>query len=183
MGQSHTIALLKAQLQIPLIVHDILAGADRMDDETCYSLHAAIGDLKPHEALLAIALSARTLLAYCDQLDPFIRSIKSECEFIIDQYAGLYQQARRDDAETLEHMAGIAADLSILHTRLKTLGEALENKNPLGMIFCDILGTQAHAQTLVADAFLELFEMAPPAGPKIPIPAASRLWAEGKFPG
>ncbi len=162
MGQTTTnIASLKAKLEVPVIVHDILAGADRMDDETCYSLHAAIGDLKPHEALLAIALSARTLLAYCDETDPMIRSIRGECEFMIGQHGIYFERARMGDLDISEHLPAVAADLQTLHARMKSLGDMVNEKNPLASIFCAIFEAQANAQKMIAEEFIELYESLP----------------------
>ncbi|MGQ0528034.1 MAG: hypothetical protein ACT4OY_08425 [Alphaproteobacteria bacterium] len=161
MGQIINIASLKARLEVPVIVHDILAGADRMDDETCYAMHAAIGDMKPHEALLCIALSARTLLAYCDQTDPMIGSLRGECEFMIGRHGAYFERACANELDILEHLPAVAADLQTLHARMKALGFALGKKNALISIFCAIFSTQANAQKMAAEEFIELYESLP----------------------
>ncbi len=152
-------AMIANRLQVPLVIGDILNDQEDLSDDTYRALHDILSEDQPDSALLSIALSAYILAnrhvgkAACFSL------LKIECERIIAEYGMLWlrnaQAKTLDDNMVFETLVHIPEDLTCLAELLEFAGILLNTENSDAAEICDILVTQAHAQAIIAETFLE----------------------------
>lgn len=149
-------ATLVNRLQAPLVVSDILLGHEGGRD-TDYALSALISDLQPDAALLAIALSVRTIVQPYLQASPILQAASVECDRIVEDFSGAYMSAPLTaesycdaSADTLAH---VAEDLDYMEELLELAINFFAAKDPVAMTLCRLLKAQAKAQHVIAETF------------------------------
>jgi hypothetical protein len=175
MLKSRDLASVATKLQVPLIVSDILNGAEELTDDVEYALHEAISELQPDSALLCIALCGAKL-ANAGGKSPSMRVLEIECRKIVDEYALLWlhnaEGSDVDEDQAFETLSGAQEDLEDLSGLLDNCLNVFEHKNPDAAIICNILSIQASAQAVIAEAYFEAIGIEPVV-PEVPILASN----------
>lgn len=150
------LATLTNRLQTPMIVRDILNGEGALTDDVQMGLHEILSDDQPDSALLSIALCARAIARHCTNNT----MLEVSSDRIINEYGPIWlrnaQDKTLDDNLVFETLAHIPEDLEGLAGLLDYHAVMLRGEEA-GEI-CKILSTQARAQALIAETFLEAFE-------------------------
>lgn len=156
------LAKLSNTLQAPVIVQDLLSGQAVLTDDVHYGIHDLISDYQPDSALLCIALSAKKIAGFCDDVLPTIGLLGMECERIIHEYSTLWlQNAHRktvNEDTVFETLIHVPEDLESLAELLEISSSLLEVKNGQAAALCEILSIQARAHALVAESFIMALE-------------------------
>lgn len=157
------IAKIANRLQVPLIIGDILSGESALTNDVHMGLHEVLSDDQPDSALLSIALSAYTLATRFQDRAATFGMVKVECERIIAEYGMMWlrnaQAKTLDDNTVFETLVHIPEDLECLSELLELAKIALQNTNKEAAALCTILTTQASAQSIIAQAFLDSMDM------------------------
>lgn len=153
------LARMNNTLQVPLIVQDILDGAEVLSGDVQYALHETLSEYQPDSALLCIALSARRIADAYQDSDINMGILRMECELIIADYASLWMDHARarpiDSTVLMDTLNDIPEDLESLAELLEANMMFLEEKNPEIAGLCEILIIQARAHALIAETFIE----------------------------
>lgn len=157
------LAKIANRLQVPLIIGDILNGEGELTDDVHMGLHEILSDDQPDSALLSIALSAHTLATRYEKHAATFGMLKMECERIIAEYGMMWlrnaQAVKLDDNTVFETLVHIPEDLECLSELLEFAKITLENHDNEAAELCTILTTQARAQSLIAQTFLDSMNM------------------------
>lgn len=157
------LAKIANRLQVPLIIADILNDEGSLTDDVMMGLHEILSDDQPDSALLSIALSALSIAnTHIDTAATF-SLLKIECERVIAEYGMIWlqnAQAKTLDTNTVfETLVHIPEDLEIIRELLEFSKSTLQLCDPEASKLCSILMTQAGAQSIIAEAFLETMDM------------------------
>lgn len=152
---------LHAYLVVPVIVADIVAGAEPLDEEARYALHDALSEIDPDSALLAIALSAQHIASQYVGKIPVAVAVKFEAEKMLQEYG----------PDWLSNYHGGPVNEDSLYDMLQTLPEDLEAmadlidamsssiiRDSIAQDLCAILSIQARAHMEVASYIIEELE-------------------------
>ncbi len=152
---------LHAYLVVPVIVADIAAGTEPLDEEARYALHDALSEIDPDSALLAIALSAQHIASHYVGKIPVAVAVKFEAEKMLQEYG----------PDWLSNYHGGPVDEDTLYEMLQTLPEDLEGiadlldamsasiiRDSIAQDLCAILSIQARAHMEVASYIIEELE-------------------------
>lgn len=154
------LATLTNRLQTPVIIGDIMHGHDVLGDDVHMALHEILSDDQPDSALLAIALSAKTIAKTCAAEAASLKMLTVACDRIIIEYGPIWLRnaldKNLDENLVFETLAHIPEDLETLAELLDYNAIVLKNQDAVAL--CDILSTQARAQALIAQTFLDAFE-------------------------
>lgn len=157
------IAKIANRLQVPLIIGDILNGEGLLTDDVTYGLHEILSDDQPDSALLSIALSARALAERYHGHAAIFTMITNECDRIIAEYGMMWlrnaQAKTLDDNTVFETLVHIPEDLEAISELLEFAKITLEDAGDSAADLCNILTTQACAQSIVAQAFIDSMDM------------------------
>lgn len=158
------LARLNTKLQVPLIVQDILDGHEVLNGDAEYGLHEILSDYQPDSALLSIAFSGHKIASRFEECGVSMAVLKMECELMIADYAGLWMDHAKsqpiDHTLLMDTLADIPSDLESLAELLESTRMILEAQHPHAANLCEILLTQARAQALIAEAFIETIDKA-----------------------
>lgn len=153
------LAILTNRLQVPLIISDILNGEGALTDDVFMGLHEILSDDQPDSALLSIALSAKQIATTHQDANASIALLSIECDRIIFEYGQLWlrnaQSKDLDDNLVFETLVHIPEDLEALNELLEITKLYLTTRDPEAASLCDIMCTQAKAQGMIAETFLE----------------------------
>ena len=161
--RNRDIAKIANRLQVPLIIGDILNGEGALTDDVHMGLHEILSDDQPDSALLSIALSARAIATNFEGRASIFDMLKIECDRIIAEYGMMWlrnaQAKTLDDNMVFETLVHIPEDLESLSELLEFTKIILEDGNNEAANLCDILTTQATAQSLIAQTFIDSMDM------------------------
>lgn len=157
------IAKVASKLEIPVIVTDLLQGAEPFTDDAEYAIHEAISDMQPDSALLTIALSAAKVAGVRGLgASPAVQVLDLECRKIIEEYGALWLQNAENggvkEDEAYDTLISTAEDLEGVACLLEDCMGFLERTNGDAAILCNIMSVQARAQAIVAEAYFEAME-------------------------
>jgi len=122
-----------------------------------------ISDDQPDSALLSIALSARALAERFHGQAAIFTMLTNECDRIIAEYGMIWlrnaQAKKLDDNTVFETLVHIPEDLEAISELLEFAKITLEDAGEDAADLCTILTTQAGAQGIVAQTFLDSMDM------------------------
>lgn len=157
------VAKIANRLQVPLIIADILNGEGELTDDVMMGLHEILSDDQPDSALLSIALSALSIANTHKDKAATFGMLKIECERVIAEYGMMWlqnAQAKNLDTNTVfETLVHIPEDLESISELLEFAKVTLQNRDPQAVQLCTILTTQAEAQSIIAQTFIESMDM------------------------
>lgn len=158
------LAILMTQLEVPMVVGAAIEKGSDIQDDIHYALHDLLSEMQPDTALLAIALSAKTIAkAYCGT-GSGAEIVTMECDRIIEEYGPLWLENSRRGKINNNYLIGI---LENIPEDLECMDELIDINlsyaafdNPAVAEICDILQIQAGAHAIIAEEFLSVMEMA-----------------------
>ena len=157
------IAKIANRLQVRLIIADILNGEGALTDDVRMGLHEILSDDQPDSALLSIALSALSIANTHYETAATFQMLKIECERVIAEYGMMWlqnAQAKNLDTNTVfETLVHIPEDLESISELLEFAKITLEFRDPEAAKLCTILTTQAGAQSIIAQTFIDSMDM------------------------
>lgn len=163
MMKQKDIAKVISKLEVPMVVSDLLQGAEPFTDDAEFALHEALSDMQPDSALLCIALSASKIAGVrgMDQ-SPAIKVLDIECRKIVEEYAGLWlknaESGNVKEEEVYETLSRTAEDLEDMACFLEDCVGFLERTNGDAATICNIMSVQARAQAIVAEAYFDALD-------------------------
>ncbi len=163
------LARLANTLEIPMVVQDILDGGTVLAPEIRYGLHEVMSNYQPDAALLCMVLAGRKIAMRClkrhgSRNFSGMAVLKMECDRLIEDYAELWinHAGSRpvDDNLLFDTLSQIPEDLESMAELLEMNAALLRSRGEREdmAVICDILAIQGRAQTLIADAFVEVME-------------------------
>lgn len=163
MLKQKVIAKIASKLEVPVIVTDLLQGAEPFTDDAEYAVHEAISDMQPDSALLTIALSASKIAGVRGLgVSSAVQVLDLECRKIIEEYASLWLKNAESggvkEDEAYDALTHTAEDLEYVACLLEDCMAFLERTNGDAAILCNIMSVQARAQAIVAEAYFEAME-------------------------
>ena len=149
---------MRQQLIVPLAVSDILFHEIRVESDMQYNLHAALSEIDPDSALLAIALCARDVAIKTKDRVSIATALEKESTNILEDYAPnwlrhnvnspipshLYEEILYTVPEDLEALADL---MDALRADLNEQGTAIDT-------LLKLLSIQARAHMEIADFVL-----------------------------
>lgn len=158
------LATLITQLEVPMVVGAAIKNDAEMQDDIHYALHDLLADMQPDTALLAIALSAKTIAkAYCGT-GSGAEIVTMECDRIIEEYGPLWlENSRRGNINNdylISILENIPEDLECMDELIDMNLSYASFDNPAVAEICEILQIQAGAHAIIAEEFLSVMEMA-----------------------
>lgn len=157
------IATMTNRLQVPLIVSDILSDEGMLSDDVQMGLHEVLSDDQPDSALLSIALSAKMISNAHHGLCASMHVLSMDCDRVIAEYGPMWiknaQAKTLDDTMVFETLVHIPEDLESLAELLDLCAIALGPHDTDIDALCKVMSTQARAQAMIAETFLESMEM------------------------
>ncbi len=166
MAQStQQLALLKNNLQIPLIVRDLLVTGDAPTAEATYGLHEMMGSYEPDKAILCAAFVMKEIAAYESFAATDMAFLHLECERLIERYSARDDLAQ-DNPEIWEEtqadmMGEIAEDLEGFIDLLSLCKLSFEITAPHVVQILDILEVQLQCQLMIVDTVIDNLESQP----------------------
>ncbi len=152
------LALLHTHLVVPLAVGDVLYGDLQLTDDVHYELHAALSEVDPDSALLAIAIGARHICESLKDEHPLSAALLIECDRILDEYGpdwlSNYHKGPVDEDKLFDMLQHIPEDLESLAELLDSISAAVRDPEDTVKQLCDILSIQARAHMEIADFIL-----------------------------
>lgn len=156
------IAALTNQLQVPLVVSDILTGQDR-DECTIYALNSMISDMQPDEAILAIALSMRYIIAPYLKASPSLQVTEVECMRLIEDYSQSLAEcplsAMDDQVLAMPVLEDLVDDLDYMLELLALNMNFLQAKDATAIELCTLLKAQVESHKMIAEQAVQMIEM------------------------
>lgn len=171
----HDRTRLRGDFIVPLIVAQIFAGTETLDDMAEYTIHDMIGDLKPDCGLLCIALCATEIAAHYPRT-AIAATLAMESERVIAEFGALWLHhglgARADALQTIRaSLVHIPEDLETLADLLDATQGELPAHAHTARTLCDMLALQARAHAESAEEELYNINLMPLPRPATPAPA------------
>ena len=166
MAQStQQLALLKNNLQVPLIVRDLVVTGRVPSPDTTYGLHEMMGSYEPEKAVLCTAFVMKEIAALESFAATDMAFLHLECERLIERYSA------RDDLATdnpelwtesqPDTMGDIAEDLEGFIDLLSLCKLSFEITAPYVAQILDIMEVQLQCQLMIVDTVIENLEAQP----------------------
>lgn len=160
MAQSEKqLALLKNNLQIPLIVRDLLVTGCAPSPETTYGMHEMMGNYQPDSAILCTALVMSEIATQENIAASDLEFLHMECERLIERYSARDDLAKDNPElweETQSDMMGeIAEDLEGFIDLISLCKLSFEITAPNVVQILDIMDVQLQCQLMIIDEVLE----------------------------
>ncbi len=164
MAQStQQLALLKNNLQIPLIVRDLLVTRRAPSPETTYSLHEMMGSFHPDRALLCAAFVMKEIASLESMATGDLGFLHLECERLIERYSARDDLAQDNpdlwEETQIDMMGEIAEDLEGFIDLLSLCKLSFEITAPYIAHTLEILDVQLQCQLMIIDTVVESLAM------------------------
>lgn len=156
---------LRADFVVPLIVAQMIAGLEPLDEVAEYTVHDIIGDLKPDCGLLCVGLCAAEIAGHYPRT-AIAGVLGLEAERIIGEFGSLWLRhaagGSSDTAQTIrDSLVHIPEDLEVLADLLDATQADLPEDDIIARTLCDMLALQARAHAEAAEDELHLIKLAP----------------------
>ena len=169
---------LRTDFVVPLILGQMFAGLEPLDEVAEYTIHDIVGDLRPDCGLLCVALCAAEIAGHYPRT-AIAGVLGLEAERIIAEFGSLWLHhaagAEGDAQAVRESLVHIPEDLEVLADLLDATQAALEDADATGRTLCDMMALQARAHAEGAEEELQTISLMPlpraAAGKVIPFPA------------
>ncbi len=153
------LALLKNNLQMPLITRDLLLSDCTPAADATYALHEMLSDYSAEQAILCAVLTTQEITNFNNAISTDISFLKMECERLTERYTtridlekennDLWNETQRD------MMPVIAEDIEGLLDILNLCSMTFEITNPKVSKILDILTIQLQSHLVIIDEIIE----------------------------
>ncbi|MGH1404736.1 MAG: hypothetical protein ACRBDL_10880 [Alphaproteobacteria bacterium] len=162
MTQDQKRALLKVQLQMPIIVRDVLSDKHQYDDITAYALNDMISNYSPDHAILSCALAMKEVAAYEGENLSDLSFLHMECDRLTERYTARIELAE-DNPELWEEtqsemMHDMAEDLEGFIELISLCQLSFDVTNPTLADITQIMSVQLQSQLMIIDQVIELLD-------------------------
>jgi len=134
-----------------------LTGRDSGDD-TRYALTALISDMQPDAAILAVALSVRSIIAPYLQASPSLKVTEVECMRLVEDYAQSWSvsplNALTNPSQAMDILEDAIEDIEYLDDLLGLSMNFLHSKDACAAELCALLQAQIAAHKMLAEQYL-----------------------------
>lgn len=151
---------LRTDFVVPLIIGQIFAGLEPLDDVAEYTIHDIVGELKPDCGLLCVALCAAEIAGHCPAL-PVAGILALESERIIAEFGNLWLRDHIDTAEIRQSLVHIPEDLEVLADLLDATQAEIAGNDINARTLCDMMALQARVHAEGAEDELQRINLAP----------------------
>lgn len=160
------LAKLHTRFVVPMVVGQMLAGEDELDDVADYTMNGMMSEMQPDGALLTIALSAMHVANALSHIG-MSRMLRAEAERIVDEYGALWLAHDADpqsvsDSEICAKLPYIPEDLEALAHLFDALLASLSDHESLQARLCDMMAMQAYEHMEQAECELMEVDLLPP---------------------
>ncbi len=162
MTQDQKRALLKVQLQMPMIVREILCEKNQYDDIAAYALNDMLSNHSPDHAILSCALSMKEIAAYEGESISDLSFLHMECDRLTERYTARIELAD-DNPELWEETQG-----DMMHDMIEDLEGFIELISLCQLSFdvtnstladiTHIMSIQLQSQLMIIDQVVELLD-------------------------
>lgn len=153
-------ALLKTQLQLPMITRDILSGTDSLDSDASYALSDMLGGFTPEKALLACAFSMKEIASFEGIEMTDLKFLHMESDRLIERYCArieleetnpdLWEETHGQSLESLsEDLDGFIELITLCQLSFDITDETLSK-------LTHIMNIQLQSQLMIVDQVIEL---------------------------
>jgi hypothetical protein len=157
-----TLARIKNNLQMPLIVRDLLLSDMKPSTDATYSFHEMIGNFTAEQALLCGVMTVQEIATFEGVISADISFLQMECDRLVERYTSrnalaeenpeLWEETQKDMINVItEDIEGFLDVLSLCHM-------SFEITNPKIAIVLDIMTTQLQAHLVIIDEVAELLK-------------------------
>lgn len=155
---------LRTDFVVPLIVAQMLAKLEPLDEVAEYTVHDILGDLKPDCGLLCVALCAAEIAGHYPRT-PIAGVLALEAERLIGEFGSLWLRHATgggpDSAQLVrESLVHIPEDLEVLADLLDATQADLPEDDIIARTLCDMLALQARAHSENAEDELHQISLA-----------------------
>lgn len=157
---------LRTDFVVPLIVAQMLAGVEPLDEVAEYTIHDIIGDLKPDCGLLCVALCAAEIAGHYPRT-PIAGVLAIEAERLIGEFGALWLRnvaegpAEVNKQAIRESIVHLPEDLEVLADLLDTTQAELPEGDITARTLCDMLALQARVHAENAEEELHHIRLSP----------------------
>lgn len=158
------LAFMAGKLYVPVATFEAIDMNNNIEADAHYALHDLLADMEPDEALLSIAVTAKSIAERYAGTNSGTELLSMECERLINDYGPVWMQYQKSGKKDNGYLVGI---LENIPEDLETLAELIETSlayasfdNPIIGEICEILQIQAGAHAIIAEEFLDVMEMA-----------------------
>ncbi len=153
-------ALLKTQLQLPMITRDILSGTDSLDSDAIYALSDMLSSYTPEKALLTCALSMKEIASFEGIEMTDLKFLHMECDRLIERYYArieleetnpdLWEETQGQSMESLsEDLDGFIELITLCQLSFDITDKTLSK-------LTHIMNIQLQSQLMIVDQVIDL---------------------------
>lgn len=153
LDKEQNMALLKVQLQVPLIVRDLLVLDRTPDADAQYGLSEMMSNMSPDMVLLCSAVTMKEIASCEGIISADLTFLQMECDRIIERY-----HAHGDTNNCATDMKQIAEDMDAFLDLMELCHMSYEIMNPKVTGLLDLLTAQISAQVMILDEVIRLQE-------------------------
>ncbi len=140
------LALLKNELQIPLIVRDYLITDQRPDSTANYALHEMMSDFLPNDAILAAAFVMKEIADSQMVTSADLKYLHMECDRIIEKYSSNHINTMKSIFEDMEEFLDI---ISLCQMSFEIINSKINN-------IINILNIQMQSHLMIIDEVISM---------------------------
>ncbi|MGH1456035.1 MAG: hypothetical protein ACRBDI_04585 [Alphaproteobacteria bacterium] len=156
------LALLKNNLQMPLIIRDLLLSNTSPAADATYALHEILGNYTAEQAILCAVMTVQEIATFEDIISADLSFLKMECDRLTERYIARNELAT-DNPDLWEEtqkdmMPVIAEDIESFLDLLDLCNLSFEITNPKTAKILNIITTQLQAHLVIIDEVINLLE-------------------------
>lgn len=157
-----TLARIKNNLQMPLIVRDMLLTDSVPAADATYALHEMLGNYCAEQALLCSVMTVQEIASFEGIISADLSFLQMECDRLMERYISREQLAHDNPdlwEETQKDMMSVIADDTEGFLDLVNLCHlSFEITNPKIAKVLDIITTQLQAHLVIVDEVIEMLK-------------------------
>ncbi len=182
-------ALLKSNLQMPLVVRDLLVTSLPAASDTTYALHEMMSNYSPDQALLCAAFVVKEIASFETMATNDLEFLHMECERLIERYSARDDLANDNPDlwnETQANMMhDIAEDIEGFMDLIALCHMSFEVTAPKIAEILNILSIQLQSSLMIVDEVISLQDHITDSLKNAPLPETTGYEADNviRFPG
>lgn len=157
-----TLARIKNNLQMPLIVRDMLLSDTKPSDDATYALHEMLGNFTAEQAILSSVMTVQEIATFEGIISADLTFLKMECDRLNERYISREQLSHENPdlwEETQKDMMGvIAEDIEGFLDLINLCHLSFEITNPKMASILEIITTQLQAHLVIIDEIIEMLK-------------------------
>ncbi len=157
-----TLARIKNNLQMPLIVRDMLLSDTKPSDDASYALHEMLGNFTVEQAILSSVMTVQEIATFEGIISTDLTFLEMECDRLNERYISREQLSHENPElweETQKEMMGvIAEDIEGFLDLINLCHLSFEITNPKMASILEIITTQLQAHLVIIDEIIELLK-------------------------